>query len=145
MQFNVRFSETNQKMNVQFKGLQTVGGGGAGKDGLSAYEVAVKNGFEGSEQEWLASLKGEKGDTGAQGSEGPKGDKGDTGAQGPEGPKGEKGDTGAQGSEGPAGADGKDGKTPVKGTDYFTAADKAEMVSAVIASLPVYGGEVADA
>ena len=34
-----------------------------GKDGLSAYEIAVKNGFEGSETEWLASLKGEKGDT----------------------------------------------------------------------------------
>lgn len=27
--------------------------------GLSAYEVAVKNGFVGTEQEWLASLKGE--------------------------------------------------------------------------------------
>lgn len=37
--------------------------------------------------------------------------------------------------------DGADGKTPVKGTDYFTAADKTEMVSAVIAALPVYGGE----
>jgi hypothetical protein len=40
------------------------------------------------------------------------------------------------------GKDGKDGKTPVKGTDYFTAADKAELVSAVIAALPVYAGEV---
>lgn len=28
-------------------------------DGLSAYEVALKNGFVGSETEWLASLKGE--------------------------------------------------------------------------------------
>lgn len=36
---------------------------------------------------------------------------------------------------------GKDGKTPVKGTDYFTAADKAEMVNSVIAALPVYNGE----
>lgn len=26
-------------------------------EGLSAYEVAVKNGFEGSESEWLASLR----------------------------------------------------------------------------------------
>ena len=32
--------------------------------GLSAYEIAVKNGFRGTEAEWLASLKGEKGDTG---------------------------------------------------------------------------------
>lgn len=28
---------------------------------ISAYGVAVKNGFEGTEEEWLASLKGEKG------------------------------------------------------------------------------------
>lgn len=38
--------------------------------------------------------------------------------------------------------DGKDGETPVKGTDYFTADDKTEMVNAVIAALPVYNGEV---
>lgn len=31
--------------------------------GLSAYEVAVKNGYTGTEQEWLTSLKGDKGDT----------------------------------------------------------------------------------
>lgn len=30
-----------------------------GENGLSAYEIAVKNGFQGSEQEWLDSLKGE--------------------------------------------------------------------------------------
>lgn len=29
--------------------------------GMSAYESAVKNGFKGTEQEWLASLKGEAG------------------------------------------------------------------------------------
>lgn len=29
-----------------------------GNDGASAYEVAVQNGFEGTEKEWLASLKG---------------------------------------------------------------------------------------
>ncbi len=38
---------------------------------------------------------------------------------------------------------GKDGKTPVKRTDYFTDADINEMVNAVIAALPVYGGETA--
>lgn len=38
-------------------------------------------------------------------------------------------------------AQGDDGKTPVKGTDYYTDAEKAEMVSAVIAALPVYDGE----
>lgn len=33
-------------------------------DGKSAYEVAKNNGFEGTEAEWLQSLKGEKGDQG---------------------------------------------------------------------------------
>lgn len=35
-----------------------------GTDGKSAYELAVDNGFAGSEAEWLASLKGPKGDPG---------------------------------------------------------------------------------
>jgi len=56
-------------------------------NGLSAYEVAVKNGFEGTEEEWLASLKGEPGEKGAQG------DKGDRGAQGDPGANGEPGIT----------------------------------------------------
>lgn len=53
----------------------------------------------------------------------------DTGvsAKGIKGDKGDKGDTGAKGA---------DGKTPVKGTDYFTEADKQELVNAVIAALP---------
>lgn len=32
-----------------------------GADGLSAYEVAVENGFVGTEEEWLLSLKGDDG------------------------------------------------------------------------------------
>ena len=32
--------------------------------GLSAYEIAVQNGFKGTETEWLASLKGEPGRSG---------------------------------------------------------------------------------
>lgn len=35
-----------------------------GEDGLSAYEVAVNSGYVGTIEEWLASLKGEKGDNG---------------------------------------------------------------------------------
>ena len=31
---------------------------------------------------------------------------------------------------------GTDGKTPVRGTDYWTEADKQEIVSSVIAALP---------
>ena len=37
----------------------------AGKDGKSAYEIAVDNGFQGTEQEWLASLHGADGHDGA--------------------------------------------------------------------------------
>lgn len=40
------------------------------KDGASAYEVAVANGFEGTEAEWLESLIGPQGATGATGATG---------------------------------------------------------------------------
>lgn len=53
-----------------------------GKDGLSAYDIALKNGFEGTESEWLESLKGEQGERGIQGIQGAKGDKGDKGDRG---------------------------------------------------------------
>lgn len=45
--------------------------------------------------------------------------------------RGEKGDTGAAGA---------DGKTPVKGTDYWTAEDKAEIVADTLAALPTWTG-----
>ena len=41
------------------------------------------------------------------------------------------------------GEKGDPGYTPKKGIDFFTASDKAEMVSHVIAALPKYKGEVA--
>ena len=50
-----------------------------GDPGKSAYEIAVEHGYVGTEEEWLASLKGEQGDPGQQGE---KGDKGDTGVSG---------------------------------------------------------------
>lgn len=37
--------------------------GTPGADGKSAYEIAVEEGFEGDKTAWLASLKGDKGDT----------------------------------------------------------------------------------
>lgn len=40
---------------------------GTGKPGLSAYEIAVKNGFKGTEKEWLASLQGGAGSNGSNG------------------------------------------------------------------------------
>ena len=69
---------------------------------LSAYGLAVKHGFKGTEEEYLASLKGE---TGATGPTGP------TGAQGPTGPIGETGPTGPVGPTGAAGAAGPTGPT----------------------------------
>ena len=87
---------------------------------------------------------GAVGPEGPKGDKGEKGDKGDTGETGPKGDKGEKGDKGDTGETGPKGENGVNGYTPLKGTDYFTDADKAEMVSSVIAALPVYNGEVAD-
>lgn len=48
--------------------------------GLSAYEVAKQQGFDGSETEWLSSLKGDKGDTGAPGAQGVTGATGAPGA-----------------------------------------------------------------
>lgn len=50
-----------------------VAGGGGGADGKSAYEIAVDNGFVGSEEDWLVSLKGTKGDKGDDGAPGVKG------------------------------------------------------------------------
>lgn len=47
------------------------------------------------------------------------------------GDKGDKGDTGTNGA---------DGKTPVKGTDYWTAADKQEIVNSVLSALPTWTG-----
>ena len=56
---------------------------------------------------------------------------GETGPQGPTGPQGEKGPQGETGPQGPAGA------APVKGTDYFTEADKQELAAAAAAQVSV--------
>lgn len=44
--------------------------GSDGQDGDSAYQVAVENGFEGTEEEWLASLQGADGKDGRDGVDG---------------------------------------------------------------------------
>lgn len=56
-----------------------------GDDGLSAYQIAVANGFTGTESEWLASLVGEQGPQGPQGIQGIQGPQGIQGEQGPPG------------------------------------------------------------
>ena len=86
-----------------------IGGGGAGQPGKSAYEIAVEQGFEGDEQAWLESLKGEKGDPGPQG---PPGADGKDGEQGPPGADGKDGADGEQGPPGPPGKDAEPQFTP---------------------------------
>ena len=58
--------------------------GTEGKPGKSAYEIAVDNGFEGTEQEWLDSLKGADG-VGTPGQDGQKGQDGQNGQNGTNG------------------------------------------------------------
>lgn len=74
------------------------------------------------------SQEGPQGPQGQKGATGAKGDKGD---EGDPGPKGEPGEPGKDGKDGADGQPGADGKTPVKGVDYFTPDEKAEMVAEV--------------
>lgn len=123
------------------------------------YTFEVRNGAQGE--------KGDKGDRGEQGIQGIQGAKGETGAQGQKGAdgtpathrwsgttlyitsasgtssanlKGEKGDKGDKGDTGAAGKDGANGKTPVRGTDYWTDTDKTDMLNDVLAALPTWNG-----
>lgn len=73
------------------------------------YEIAVDNGFEGTEAEWLETLKGEIGPQGPIGPQGLQGEQGPIGPQGPRGEKGEQGEVGPQGEQGPAGPQGEQG------------------------------------
>ena len=100
--------------------------GEKGTDGKSAYQIAVEQGYQGSESDWLSSLKGDKGNTGAKGNPGQDGADGKSayaiavehGYEDSEEKwllslKGEKGDTGERGEKGDAGVDGKDGFSPI--------------------------------
>ena len=88
--------------------------------------------FEDLTPEQKASLKGDKGDKGDTGAAGPQGEpgpKGDKGDPGPKGDKGDPGETGAQGPQGLQGEPGTNGTTPVKGVDYWTAADQTSIIN----------------
>lgn len=56
-----------------------------GKDGKSAYEIALENGFVGTETEWLESLKGADGKDGINGKDGVDGAPGQDGVNGSDG------------------------------------------------------------
>ena len=123
------------------------------------YDIYI---YDGVTNAWVNNgpLQGAKGDKGDPGKQGPKGEPGDTGPAGASGAdgvtptigengnwylgatdtgkpsRGEKGDTGAAGA---TGAEGPAGKTPVKGTDYFTEADKQEIASAAAGLVDLSG------
>ena len=78
------------------------------KDGLSAYDIAVEQGFVGTKTEWLASLRGEKGDVGEKGDTGETGAPGKDGIDGVDGKDGENGKDGIDGEKGDKGDPGKD-------------------------------------
>ena len=84
--------------------------------------------------------QGPQGAPGKDGQDGAPGPQGEPGPAGPAGKDGAPGQQGPQGEPGAPGAPGQDGHTPVKGTDYWTETDKAEIVADVIAAIPGGGG-----
>lgn len=91
--------------------------GADGSAGKSAYEVACDNGFVGDEEDWLESLQGPKGNNGSHGVSVTHEWDGTTLIV-----------TSASGTTS-ADLKGEKGDTPVKGVDYFTEAEKAEMTA----------------
>lgn len=116
---------------IVVKFIEKIPSGKDGTDGLSAYEIAVNNGFDGTEEEWLESLKGAKGEdcrnavspTIAENSENTdevyKLDITDI--------NGSYTTPNLMGVGGRDGQNGQDGYTPVKGIDYWTPEDIEEI------------------
>ena len=88
------------------KKLSEMQTGANGKDGCSAYEIAIENGFVGTAAEWLESLKGMNGVDGKDGLPGK------DGKDGLPGKDGTNGKDGLPGKDGRDGRDGKDGVSP---------------------------------
>ena len=88
------------------KKLSEMQTGANGKDGRSAYEIAIENGFVGTVAEWLESLKGRDGIDGKDGLPGK------DGKDGLPGKDGTNGKDGLPGKDGRDGRDGKDGVSP---------------------------------
>jgi hypothetical protein len=90
--------------------------GANGVNGLSAYEIAVQNGYTGTEQQWLTTaIVGPQGAQGIQGEQGPQGIVGTNGIDGAQGPQGIQGEQGPIGLTGPAGAQGINGVDGAQG------------------------------
>ena len=111
------YAQLLKKIDGKIASLHDGKDGKDGENGKSAYEIAVQNGYDGTESDWLESLKGQKGDTGEPGAAGAKGDPGEKGDQGEPGTPGEKGERGEKGEKGDAGTPGKDGVNGKDGTN----------------------------
>lgn len=61
---SLTFNDLTTEQKESLRGAR----GQDGEDGKSAYQIAIANGFVGTEPEWLASLKGTPGTTGENGS-----------------------------------------------------------------------------
>lgn len=78
MDFEMTLEVADENHSMDFGVTETLKGkdgadgknGKDGENGLSAYEVALNNGFEGTEEEWLESLKGADGKDGENGKDG---------------------------------------------------------------------------
>lgn len=87
MRFDADFSATQMTLVADFGNKQTPVEADFGQTqttpggvpGASAYDIAVKHGFDGTEEDWLASLKGEPGAPGAPGAPGKPGEDGKDG------------------------------------------------------------------
>ena len=116
--YTFSLNKNELKGDPDFKGDKGDAGakGENGTDGKSAYEVwkEMPGNGEKTKEDYLASLKGERGETGPQGIPGPKGETGATGKDGAPGPKGDpglRGERGEAGAVGPAGPRGESGTT----------------------------------
>lgn len=106
--------------------MKTLKDGRAGMDGIdgldghSAFEIAQRGGYLGSESEWIASLKGKDGRDGKDGVSGLDGKDGQDGQNGQTGSAGLDGNDGSQGDIGPTGKNGRDGNPGAAGLDGWS-------------------------
>ena len=111
-----------------------------GSAGKSAYEVAVDNGFDGTKDEWLESLKGERGTRGAMGPGGKSAYEVAV-SEGFEGDELEwldslKGETGGKGDKGEPGLDGKDAAIASATASYDASVATTPKVDLVVGGTP---------
>ena len=135
--YHVKVSLTdNGDISTDLKVLSEQNNAGGGADAVSPTVEVTQ--IDGGHRVVITDVNGPEsfdvmnGKEGPQGIQGPIGPEGPQGEQGPIGPQGEQGIQGIQGIQGEKGDKGDKGDTPQKGVDYYTEADKAEMVTAVL-------------